>query len=364
MARPTLKIIPSTDTAFGEHVERLVARHAIQTAPALAARLQRLFPRVVVRPSEVSGQSDTWYVYRDGVWRSSMDASWWEEPRTPRVVVTREGWIEEANPAARAILGLSASDPMPRFFSDFSAPGTLDDATALFDVVAAGNELDATTLVRPTSGDVIACDLHVRLEGDRLIGSFRLAEDIPVQSVGTSVPAVRLECRPASDVLFARYAEEALGRMPEPTPDGLALRLRRLYPHARVDGQDSVWRVERDGGHLHDASREWWRDDGLAAVRYDRQGRITSANAPAEALLGAGLVGRHWQEMVTPGTTDQVAAVLRLIAEVGWAESRFRMPGPDGYLFEFDSYTEVSDDMFETIMRPRPDDPASIGLAG
>ena len=364
MSRPHLKIIPSTDTAFGEHVERLVARHAIQTAPVLAARLQRLFPRVVVRPSEVSGQSDTWYVYRDGVWRSSADASWWDEPRTPRVVATRDGWIEEANPTARAILGLSASDAMPRFFSDFTAPGTLDDATALFDVVAAGNDLDATTLVRPTSGDVIACDLHVRLQGDRLVSSFRLADDIPVQSAGTSVPAVRLECRPTGDVLFAHYAEEALGRMPEPTPDGLALRLRRLYPHARVDGQDGVWQVDRDATRAEDGGAAWWRDEGLAAVCYDRQGRIISANAAAETLLGPSLVGRHWQELVTPGTTDQVAAVLRLIAEVGWAESRFRMPGPDGYLFEFDSYTEVQGDTFETIMRARPDAQGSLELAG
>jgi hypothetical protein len=29
------------------------------------------------------------------------------------------------------------------------------------------------------------------------------------------------------------------------------------------------------------------------------------------------------------------------------------MPGPDGYLFEFDSYTEVSGDGFLTVMRPR-----------
>ena len=55
--------------------------------------------------------------------------------------------------------------------------------------------------------------------------------------------------------------------------------------------------------------------------------------------------------LVTAGTTEQVGAVLRLIADVGWDESRFRMPGADGYFLEFDSYTEVADEMYLTLMR-------------
>ena len=47
-----------------------------------------------------------------------------------------------------------------------------------------------------------------------------------------------------------------------------------------------------------------------------------------------------------------MAAVLRLIVEAGWAVSRFRMPGGDGYLFEFDSYTPADGEAFVTVMRP------------
>jgi PAS domain-containing protein len=146
-----------------------------------------------------------------------------------------------------------------------------------------------------------------------------------------------------------------MARMPDPTPDGLVLRLRRLYPHARVEPGDATWTVFRDAPGVEAVGEQWWRADGLASVRYDGQGRILEANPPAERLLGAQLVGQHWQDLVTPGTTDQVAAVLRLISEVGWAVSRFRMPGRDGYLFEFDSYTEVDGDQFITVMRPRSD---------
>ena len=80
-------------------------------------------------------------------------------------------------------------------------------------------------------------------------------------------------------------------------------------------------------------------------------------------LLGTQLVGRHWQELVTAGTTEQVGAVLRLIADVGWAESRFRMPGADGYFFEFDSYTEVAGETYLTIMR-RAKAPETVGRMG
>ena len=71
------------------------------------------------------------------------------------------------------------------------------------------------------------------------------------------------------------------------------------------------------------------------------------------ALLGHALVGHHWQEFVIPGSTEQVSAMLAILAELGRAESRFRMPRADGSLIEFDSYTEVDGETFVTIMRPR-----------
>jgi PAS domain-containing protein len=351
----SVRVIPSSDTAFQRHVETVAARHAFANAGDLATRLRTLFPRVVVRASEVSQQEHVWYVYRDGVW-SSNDASWWLEDHTPRVTVTMDGWIEEANPPARAILGLSATDAMPRFFTDFAAPGTLTDATDLFTVVAAGHDLIVTTVLRPTSGELIACDLRAWTEGERIVGAFRLAADIEVPPPGDPIVVPSITCHPIADVIFTRYADEALARMPEPTPEGLILRLRRLYPHARVEVGDETWNVHRDAVGATDPSDRWWRAEGLPVVRYDGQGRIFEANSAAVAMLGTELVGRHWQELVTAGTTEEVSAVLRLIADVGWAESRFRMPGADGYFLEFDSYTEVAGNTYLTIMRTRPQD--------
>jgi hypothetical protein len=142
-----------------------------------------------------------------------------------------------------------------------------------------------------------------------------------------------------------------LARMPEATPDGLALRVRRLYPHAAVDAEDGTWTARRDPAG-DSSGREWWSDDGLARVRYDAQALILEANGPAIALFGRQLVGHHWQEFVTPGSTDEVSIMLDILAEAGAAESRFRMPRSDGVLVEFDSYTTVAGEELITVMRP------------
>jgi PAS domain-containing protein len=157
---------------------------------------------------------------------------------------------------------------------------------------------------------------------------------------------------PATDVAFRAYAQRALARMPEPTADGLALRLRRLYPHAAVREDRDAWIAERDPNAAVPGNDGWWRDERLPRVRYDAQALILEANAAARELLGPDLVGRYWQDLVTPGSTDEVAVMLAILSEAGGAESRFRMPRADGRLVEFDSYTAVTGEEFVTVMKP------------
>jgi PAS domain-containing protein len=226
---------------------------------------------------------------------------------------------------------------------------------SLFAIVAEGNPLTATILLRPTSGETIAVDLHAWRDGDALRGAFRLAEDIDVPATpGVDVAPVSVAIVPRTDAAFRGYVDLALSRMPEPTIDGLTLRLRRLYPHARVEVDGHGWIARRDASS--DASSDqWWRDGTLPRVRYDAQALILEANTAAEALLGRSMVGHHWQEFVTPGSTEQVSAMLAILADVGEAESRFRMPRADGSLLEFDSWTVVDGEGFTTVMRPRTD---------
>jgi PAS domain-containing protein len=350
---PQIITIPSSDAAFRQHVERLRSGPGAGRPDQLESRLRRLFPRIIVRERALSGEPPAWYVYRDGGWQPSVMGPWWLGTGVPRVTVSSEGWITEANSTARSLFGVQASDVGSRHFTDFVAPGTLDDSVALFGIIESGHDLTATVLLRPTSGDVVAVDLHAAREGPVINAQFRLADDVEVQVQGALAALPELVCLPQSDVAFRGYADLALSRMPEPTPDMLAMRLRRLYPHARVAVDGDRWIATRESAAADTTATGWWRDASLPLVRYDSEALILEANDAAQALLGSRLIGHHWQEFVTPGSTEQVSAMLAILAEVGAAESRFRMPGADGALVEFDSYTEVDGETFTTVMRPR-----------
>ena len=69
---PILRTIPSDDDGFREHVLALAARISPQRPYDLGSRLRRLFPRVLVRERQLSGEPLTWYVYRDGAWSHAV----------------------------------------------------------------------------------------------------------------------------------------------------------------------------------------------------------------------------------------------------------------------------------------------------
>jgi PAS domain-containing protein len=221
--------------------------------------------------------------------------------------------------------------------------------------------------VKPRNGDVVALDLRAAREDDRIVGYFRFAGDIEVSPGAGHVPAA-LVSRPSSDPVFRQFAERLLATMHEPTADRFELALRRLYPHARVTRrtEDDTWEAFRDadaesagtldvaatGGETPTPGAEWWRVPSLPRLRYDSRGLILDANDAAVTFLGRQLVGRHWQELVTPTATDVVSPVLDIIRHAGVAVSRFRMPTGDGTLVEFDSYTTAEGETLTTVMKP------------
>ncbi|HEY3523921.1 MAG TPA: PAS domain-containing protein [Candidatus Limnocylindrales bacterium] len=360
----TIRTIPSNDGAFVALVDRITGDESFASPEALTRRLRRLFPRALVRDRALSGEGPVWYVYRDGSWRPDVNGPWWTQAGLPRLVVDDGGRLVDANHLALGLLGLTGDD-LPIAAVELVAPGTLPDATALFGIVRRGHELNATVLLAPRGGEVIAVDLRAQRDGRGVVGVFRLASDVDVQVVGETVGAAgiswhgrgkvpTLETHPVEDVVFRQYASELLASLGDATPERLELALRRLYPHTRVrriDG-DGPWQVIREAGP-DEASVHWWRDESLPRIRYDMRGLILEANAPASRFLGRDeLVGHHWQEFVTPNATDDVGPVLEIIRRTGVAISRFRMPTGDGDLVEFDSYTTADGDTLTTVMRP------------
>ncbi|HJP88367.1 MAG TPA: hypothetical protein VJ850_04970 [Candidatus Limnocylindrales bacterium] len=351
---PHLFTIPSADEAFRKFVQRTHERTHPESPGAFEHRLRQTYPRALVRERGLAGEVPSWYVYRDGAWRAADSEAWWDDPATPHVEVDADGWIVRSNATARGLLGADSLDTEPRHFTDFSVPGSAEDAEMLFSIVRSTGMFDATVVLQPTSGDAIAVDLRVAAQGDRLGAAFRLAEGIDVPVVGTRPPPDHVEYHPPTDVAFRAYADRAIARMPDPTPDGLALRLRRLYPHARVEEGPDGWIARRE--HLSDGRDgvAWWEAPGLPCVRYDGMALILDANDAAVAFFGRTLTGHHWQEFVTAGSTGEVEVMLAILAEVGAAESRFRMPRGDGSLVEFDSYTVADGEEFSTVFRPVP----------
>ena len=63
---PILIVNPTTDAEFGECAESLA--ESCPTPADLQAALRAYYPRTVVRPRELSGEREAWYVYRDGQW--------------------------------------------------------------------------------------------------------------------------------------------------------------------------------------------------------------------------------------------------------------------------------------------------------
>lgn len=350
--RPRLITIPSSDQAFATHVEALVANEVLSSGD-LQARLRRMFPRVVVRERTLSSEPMAWYVYRDGSWRSPTSADWWIDETLPQVVVSRDGWLVSASATAAGFLAFDPAQASDHHFTDFIAPGTLDDSLALFGVVERGHALTATVLMRPTTGDVIAVELHASKVGDDIVGVMRLADDVdvPTESVEVEKPS-SVVTLPSTDAAFRAYVLRALARMSEPTPAGLALRTHRIYPHAVVTATADGWVVEREPEPRRGSDETWWSASGLPRVRFDKLAFILEANVEACELLGHELAGHHWQDFVIPGSSDEVAIVLEILARAGEAESRFRMPRSDGTLVEFDTYTTVDGENFVTVMRP------------
>ena len=310
---------------------------------------------MVVRERSLSGEAPSWYVYRDGAWRPYTTGPWWHEAGLPRVLFSEDGWLVEASRTAADLMGFAAADLSTHHFTDFVVPGATDDSIALFDAVREGHELDATMLLRPLTGDVLAVDIHASREEKSLAAVFRLASDVDIPSdANPHADTPKLDFRPQTDVAFRAYVQKAVEQMPEPTPTGLELRVRRLYPHARVDADSGTWLVRRDRDDVADSEAKWWLEPDVARARYDAQALILEASDSARELFGRELVGHHWQEFVTAGSTEEVGLMLDILADLGAAESRFRLPMPDGALLEFDSYTEVSGDEFTSCYRVVP----------
>jgi hypothetical protein len=65
--RPNLFVNPLSDAAFAQQTADLVTDGTARPEE-LADKLRDAYPDVVARKREISGEAESWYVYRDGHW--------------------------------------------------------------------------------------------------------------------------------------------------------------------------------------------------------------------------------------------------------------------------------------------------------
>jgi hypothetical protein len=65
--RPNLFVNPLSDAEFAQRTADVVSDGAARPED-LAEQLRPAYPNVVARMREISGEAESWYVYRDGHW--------------------------------------------------------------------------------------------------------------------------------------------------------------------------------------------------------------------------------------------------------------------------------------------------------
>jgi PAS domain-containing protein len=344
----TLFTIPSSDLAFAELVRRIARRTPPASPAALQSRLRAMYPQALVRTRGLSADDHTWYVYREGRWVDGRLPDWWRDESLPRLELDGEGFIIAANDAAGVELGVDPARLSHRHFTDFAIPGTLDDALLLREILL---EL----------GEAAGTIRHLRADGAIRIAEYRaIANDagstVVIRPVGASDTATvggfspTLEFAPEADQLFAVVTEGIVARIPEPTPEGLELRLRRSYPFAVVAAiEPGRWRVVRDP--RVDTTVDW-DDPVLPRTLALDTSLIVEANAAALRLLGHDLIGRHWHELALPSSLDQRLQMRDFYVAHGGAESTFRLIGGSGQLVDYDYRLRWHGDRYTTILAP------------
>ncbi|HEX8940416.1 MAG TPA: PAS domain-containing protein [Candidatus Limnocylindrales bacterium] len=278
------------------------------------------------------------------------------------LVVDGERVIVDASTGVEALLGVPAELLLQRRLDDIvtiAARERLEErwATHLRDgreeaLVDSGSVLGGPRLLLHRSvANVPAPGLHSILlqplgasPSDDVEATIRsalgdwLALRGPMPRSGGTLP--RLVTAPSTDRLFGRFAEHALEALGSPSMRRLQLHLRGLYPQAVVHPRQlggevhPVWYVFRDGRVRPPAlPKAWWRGGNVGSIAVDVDGRIVEVDERAAVLGGRplpGLVGADARTFGVPGSSDDLALLLRLALEEGAVDSTIRVVSARG----------------------------------
>lgn len=151
---PVVICLPSGDVAFRAAVEASIESGDHATPLSLEEQLRSLYPDVVVRRRELSGETQpVWYAYRDGTYIASAEPEWHKEPGTAWLRLdpaTTE--VLAVNDETLALFAATAEQVVGRPLFEFTYPENAEMMARQRDVVAGGQILHSLGRGRTLDG--------------------------------------------------------------------------------------------------------------------------------------------------------------------------------------------------------------------
>ena len=151
---PVVVCLPSGDAAFRAAVEAALEAADAGTPIALERRLRWLYPEVVVRRRDLSGETQpVWYAYRDGTYVASSEPQWHGEPGTAWLrldPVTAE--IVDVNDETLTLFAATSDQLIGRPLFEFTYPENAEMMARQREVVASGQLLHSLGRGRALDG--------------------------------------------------------------------------------------------------------------------------------------------------------------------------------------------------------------------
>ena len=160
--------LPSADLAFRAAVQAALEASAEATPSELEARLRSLYPGVLVRERELSGERDpVWYAYRDGTYVADSEPAWHLEPGTAWVRFDAEtAEILDVNDALLDLFAATSDQVIGRLLFELTYPENIELLARQRELVARGEVLHSLGRARTLDGrDIVLEYVCYRVRG-------------------------------------------------------------------------------------------------------------------------------------------------------------------------------------------------------
>ncbi len=153
-SNPLVMCLPSGDAAFRAAVQSALEAFDHATPFSLEARLRSLYPGVLVRLRDLSGETQpVWYAYRDGTYIASSEPEWHTKPGTAWLRLdAATAAILDVNEEVLDLFAATAEQLVGHPLFEFTSPENAEMLARQRDIVARGEVLHSFGRARRLDG--------------------------------------------------------------------------------------------------------------------------------------------------------------------------------------------------------------------